>query len=874
MKRPTALLFLLLNSLILSATHNRAGEITYVQLSDLTYEITITTFTYTKSFADRPQLDINWGDNSISTASRINGPNQKGEVLPNYYKKNIYKINHTYPGPGVYKLVMQDPNRNAGVRNIPNSVNVVFSISTILTVNPAIGRNSTPVLLNPPYDKAALGYVFIHNPAAYDPDGDSLSYKLAICTREDGRPIEGYTLPPATHSIRVDSLSGDLIWDTPADTGIYNVAMEIQEWRNGKKIGVVIRDMQIEVFSTNNKPPVNSLLSDRCVQVGDTIDFIFSATDMNNDVMSLKATSGVFNITSCPATFTKIDSLPGFASSRFRWIPCHQSVRNQPYDIIFKSDDYNSELKLSDIDNMKIKVLGPSPELLNAVPVGKFIRVTWSDYGTTAIAGFSIYRREGASTFNPDSCTAGIPSSSGFVKIGYIAGSSTVSFTDTDNGQGLQFGKEYTYRIVAVYPNGTESKASNEITSTLVSGVPVIRNVSVRNTDPATGSIFLAWKKPQLDTIPSAIGPYEYIIYRADGISGIVYTKIQSIPTADLNDTIYIDTLINTQSKSYIYRIELWNRTAGNEFMIGEPGYASSVFLAPSPGDRKVRFVINRNVPWINTRYDFFRLNEATMKYDSIGSSNQLTFIDYGLLNGKEYCYYVRSTGGYLADNMPKNLINLSQITCTTPVDNEPPCPPQINVISQCDSMYNTVSWKVTDPACFEDIAGYKVYYKMTYSENLTYLATIDNKNTFFYRHYPGDIISGCYAVSAFDINGNEGDKSVMVCVDSCNFYEIPNVFTPNGDDINDMLVAKTSGLVEKIDLKIFNRNGLLLFKTEEPKINWDGTYKGKIVSPGVYFYQCDVFERRISGLGQFHLSGFIHVITEEGATVKKVVTK
>ncbi|MBG0858126.1 MAG: hypothetical protein IQL11_01390, partial [Bacteroidales bacterium] len=82
MKRLSALLVLLINSLIISATHNRAGEITYVQLSDLTYEITITTFTYTLSFADRQQLDVNWGDNSISTASRINGPNQRGEILP------------------------------------------------------------------------------------------------------------------------------------------------------------------------------------------------------------------------------------------------------------------------------------------------------------------------------------------------------------------------------------------------------------------------------------------------------------------------------------------------------------------------------------------------------------------------------------------------------------------------------------------------------------------------------------------------------------------------------------------------------------------------------------------------------------------------
>jgi hypothetical protein len=66
----------------------------------------------------------------------------------------------------------------------------------------------------------------------------------------------------------------------------------------------------------------------------------------------------------------------------------------------------------------------------------------------------------------------------------------------------------------------------------------------------------------------------------------------------------------------------------------------------------------------------------------------------------------------------------------------------------------------------------------------------------------------------------------------------------------------------------------LELFRTSEPKLNWDGTYKGKIVSPGVYFYQCDVTERRISGLEMFHLSGFVHVITEEGATNKPQTTK
>ncbi|MCX6302077.1 MAG: gliding motility-associated C-terminal domain-containing protein [Bacteroidia bacterium] len=869
MKRSIALALLAFNFLVLSATHNRAGEITYVQISDLSYRFTVTTFTYTLSLADREKLDVNWGDNSISTAPRI-----VKTKLPNNYQKNIYVIDHTFPGPGVYKVVMQDPNRNQGVENIPNSVNVVFSISTIVTVNPNMGFNSTPVLLNPPYDKAALGFIFIHNPAAYDPDGDSLSYKLTVCTREDGKPIENYTLPPATHYIRVDSISGDLIWKTPADTGKYNVAMEIQEWRNGKKIGVVVRDMQIEVFITNNKPPVNDTLKNWCIEAGDTIDFVFSATDRNNDDISLKATSGVFSLKSCSAHFTGIDSFPGISRSRFWWVPCYEAVRGQPYNVIFKSDDNNDELMLSDIDNMTIKVLGPSPELINAVPEGKFIRLSWQPYGTDAISGFNIYRRDGATTFVPDSCTAGIPSSTGFVKVGYISGSNTVKYTDSDNGQGLQFGKEYTYRIVAVYNNGTESKSSNEISSTLVSGVPVITNVSVTKTDPANGTIYVAWKKPdRLDTIPNASGPFEYYIYRADGISSNAYSLIDSIPTADLNDTVFVDTL-DTQTSGYIYRIELYNRTPGYNFLIGEPGIASSLFLTVSPGDRKARFVINRNVPWINTRYDFFRLNEATMKYDSVGTTNQLTFIDNGLVNGEDYCYYVRSKGDYSDEKMPKNLINLSEIACTTPIDNEPPCPPEIDVTSQCDSLYNTITWSISDPVCFEDIAGYKIYYKMTYEADSVLIETINDKNILLYRHYPGDLISGCYTVSAFDLLGNEGQKSEMVCVDSCDFYEIPNVFTPNGDGFNDKLLAKTSALVERVDFKLFNRNGLLIFSTGEPRLNWNGTYKNRIVSPGVYFYQCDVFERRISGLEQFHLKGFIHVITEEGATVPREETK
>ncbi len=74
MKKFTAIAFILFCFLNLNATHNRAGEITYVQISDLTFEITITTFTYTLSLADRPSLTVEWGDNSSSVAAKVRYP--------------------------------------------------------------------------------------------------------------------------------------------------------------------------------------------------------------------------------------------------------------------------------------------------------------------------------------------------------------------------------------------------------------------------------------------------------------------------------------------------------------------------------------------------------------------------------------------------------------------------------------------------------------------------------------------------------------------------------------------------------------------------------------------------------------------------------
>jgi len=66
---------------------------------------------------------------------------------------------------------------------------------------------------------------------------------------------------------------------------------------------------------------------------------------------------------------------------------------------------------------------------------------------------------------------------------------------------------------------------------------------------------------------------------------------------------------------------------------------------------------------------------------------------------------------------------------------------------------------------------------------------------------------------------------------------EVPNVFTPNGDGINDLFIIKASGLVE-YRISIFSRLGILVFQEKAPIITWDGrNSSGNEVSQGTYFY-------------------------------------
>lgn len=93
---------------------------------------------------------------------------------------------------------------------------------------------------------------------------------------------------------------------------------------------------------------------------------------------------------------------------------------------------------------------------------------------------------------------------------------------------------------------------------------------------------------------------------------------------------------------------------------------------------------------------------------------------------------------------------------------------------------------------------------------------------------------SGGYRVIAWFKGCNTADS---VRVDTCpSTILLPNVFTPNGDGINDFFDFDEENL-EVYEVHIFDRWGKEVYFTEKEGAHWDGNFNGRAVPVGVYYW-------------------------------------
>ncbi|HMS30556.1 MAG TPA: gliding motility-associated C-terminal domain-containing protein [Saprospiraceae bacterium] len=880
------------------ATHNRAGEIRVKQLSDYTLEATVITFTKESSFAaDRDSIVIDWGDGTFSKVVRSN---QFGESLGNDVKKNTYVATHDYAGRGTYIIGFFDPNRISDIVNLdpPNSVNIPFYVQTVFTIlNPAFqGYNQTVELVQYPIDFACLNQVFVHNPAANDPDSDSLAFVLSTPLMDKNSPAPNYSLPSQIkpgldNQLSLDPKTGTIIWNSPKQPGEYNLSFIVQEWRAGVLIASTIRDMQILVRDDckNNQPPTIAGVTDTCILVGTPMDIKFRISDPDTAIGSKRVklvySGSAFGLNNPPMITAPSSYQDTSFVARFQWTPDCNHVSNNYYVFVLKAtDNFLDSTGAVDIHTFRVKVIAPSPDNLSLNSEQGRNILTWNfPYlcdQATEFRGFSIWRSERSKNILQDTCNPDLSVFS-YKQIAYsveeISGSTYV-YKDTS----ITSTSTYCYRIQAEYSklstqnfpyNFTHSLSSNEVCYFQNENSPSITMVDIAKTNSSTGEIIIQWKNYFLSSLDTSNfePPYEQSIeekYPNQQWIKVPGSFKQYNSRNEIWDSSFV--LNNTNTLSLQHELRVSVKDQNSKTVYSNP--AQSIFLNAITGDSNINLQWQELVPWQNISYEVFKKDPGSSIFKKITETNKQNYIDNNVTLDSQYCYYIRSTGIFRISNIQDSTFNRSNINCIYAKDNRPPCCAQLKLSEPCDeidehkpSFVVKLDWDNPNNSCPKKSASLIRLYKVDIlSAQLIDSMDFDISHTGGYVDPINSTRPACYKIASFDANGMSCTQESALCPDLCFKYELPNSFTPNGDHYNDLFVPTQNLFVQSVDFKVLNQWGGLVFETQDPEINWDGKNKnGKLLASGTYYYTCHInpYYNVSTSKQKLNLSGFIELL-------------
>lgn len=911
--------FILACSGNLWATHYLAGQITYQKTGPNKYLITLTTYAdrTTGVYAGNCFVSLEMGDGTtISNIPRKNGQPgtcgggaKEGEQIIRNIQKSIYETEYTYAGPGIFQIRFFDDNRYANIINMSNSVGTSFYVYSTIRNIPGLSSDS-PILLNDPVDIACIGEIFTHSPGGFDPDGDSLAYKLipSMQYRPNGSPVVPFPITVGNYqfpdnvsgntagTFTQNPLTGMITWNTALIAGYYNIAFRVVSYRRGVAVDTVVRDMVVIVDpNCNNKPPVVKSIPDTCVQAGDTLRFWVKAWDPDpaDSVYLYLNNSGTINngpfaptlpVPQATITFIPPSTIPVVVKSDtirgiVEWIPNCAHVRRNPYQVdFFVHDNMNrppNQKFLTAYYSLRVRVKPPALKNLIATPQRKSIRLTWNKSTCSEVHSYRIYRKEGESPLGGDSiCCDSPPENLGFQLIGtsiindpangLIAWTDT-SFVDTT----VKYGKTYCYVVVGNINENPISEGmltcpTNQVCVYIANEAPLITNVSVEETDVTNGKIFVAWTQPT-DIDSSGIiapRPLNYSLYRSEGIASNSFLPIAT--RLSYNDTTFLDSSLDTKGKAWTYQVKL-NEDENGEISTSIP--ASSIFLNILPGEKQLQLNwAPIATPWTNTKYFIWKSDSLMSVFtllDSVDGST-LNYLDTGLINYQKYCYYVESKGNYTSPRSIEGLMNKSQRTCDAPRDMTPPCLPDgssIQVQSACTDLKVFFRWSLPDSSCASDL-GYFLISKggqrggpYTPIHRTTGIDSV-------YDYVNSSSISGCYVLQAVDTSNNISEYSQEYCVDNCPELNMGNVFTPNGDGFNDFFTPVGLRAVSLDNFSVYDRWGNLLYtQSNDPVRLWDGSTNNGPARDGVYFYVLKGTYIRLDKPEKIHITGTITLL-------------
>lgn len=205
--------------------------------------------------------------------------------------------------------------------------------------------------------------------------------------------------------------------------------------------------------------------------------------------------------------------------------------------------------------------------------------------------------------------------------------------------------------------------------------------------------------------------------------------------------------------------------------------------------------------------------------YRSIASLGQQTFEDNQVhVNDTSYCYRIFST------NRCGHQSPVGNTACT------------ILLTGQSQTFEHALFWN--------DYSGWKGnvdHYEIWRQDGDTAFLEINSSKDSCYLDDQLDPGAGAYHYKIIAREGPGGGNASstsngIFLYQSPGLY-VPNSFTPNHDGHNDTW-RLVPVFVKTWHVEVYNRWGERVFETENPKTQWDGTYKGSLVSEQVFLYR------------------------------------
>ena len=340
--------------------------------------------------------------------------------------------------------------------------------------------------------------------------------------------------------------------------------------------------------------------------------------------------------------------------------------------------------------------------------------------------------------------------------------------------------------------------------------------------------------------------------YRIDVAKDSFFTNIivyyNNIQTAAVNNILIIGLSENTH---YYYRVRAENLhgTSSNSNVIPVRTIYSvpdAVIANPATNKTDVSFTANWD---LNPKATNYRIDVATdnsftnilASYNDLTTGNVDNFLISGLTENTEYFYRVRAENphGISKNSNIINVYTLLSAVVATPASNI------------TDNSF-TANWIKSDGAA---------NYRIDVASDIDFsniLVSYDNlkiglDNNFSVNELLPDSFYYYYRIRAENANGVSLNSNIIKVLVFEKDIRATNYISPNGDNHNDVWFVAKYEAIKDYELIIFNNIGEKLYQSIGYDNSWGGTYKGKVLPNGTYYY---IFKKDSS-----IFNGFITVV-------------